>query len=199
MAKNLSLRAVLCDLDGTLVNSALNFAEIRRDLRVPDGLGILEHLQVIQDPQARSELELRLHEHELSAARKATWIQGVPDFLEFLSHWRLPLGIVTRNSKLTAAETLKKFSINAEILVSRDDAAPKPDPEGVIKCLSHFGIAPEEAVFIGDYHYDLDAGRAAGVATILYAPVPRPEFSHRADYVVDSWAKISALLASWVR
>ena len=45
---------------------------------------------------------------------------------------------------------------------------PKPHPEPLLKVLDHFGIAPEEALFIGDGEVDMQAARGAGVPFIAY-------------------------------
>ena len=41
---------------------------------------------------------------------------------------------------------------------------PKPDPEGLLKCLNELGVKPEEAIYIGDSLFDYQASKAAGMA-----------------------------------
>ena len=43
---------------------------------------------------------------------------------------------------------------------------PKPDPDGIFQLARQWGVLPGELVMVGDYLYDLQAGQAAGAATI---------------------------------
>jgi HAD superfamily hydrolase (TIGR01509 family) len=55
-------------------------------------------------------------------------------------------------------------------------ANPKPHPEPLLKVLEHFGIAPEEALFLGDGEVDLLSARDAGVPFVAYkSPLPVPQ------------------------
>ena len=62
---------------------------------------------------------------------------------------------------------LAKFFDPAHVL-GRDEAVPKPDPDGIRKLLAAWGAAPATAVMVGDFRYDLEAGRRAEVTTIYY-------------------------------
>jgi phosphoglycolate phosphatase-like HAD superfamily hydrolase len=52
------------------------------------------------------------------------------------------------------------------VIVGRDEAEPKPSPDGIQYLLGHWGAQPHEAVMVGDFLFDLQAGRAAGVTTV---------------------------------
>ena len=63
-----------------------------------------------------------------------------------------------------------------EVIIGSDNVTRhKPDPEPVVRALEHFGVQPDDAVFIGDSHHDVESGRAAGVRTIAvcWGPVSR--------------------------
>src|SRR5690606_3977078 len=53
-------------------------------------------------------------------------------------------------------------------VVGRERCAPKPDPAGVRMLMSAWGAAPEHTVMVGDYLFDMQAGRAAGAMTVLF-------------------------------
>ena len=57
---------LMFDLDGTLVESHLDFAAIRRDTGFPEGVGLLEHLETLEDAAAICRAEDIIHRHELS-------------------------------------------------------------------------------------------------------------------------------------
>ncbi|MFI5316442.1 MAG: HAD family hydrolase, partial [Myxococcota bacterium] len=82
-----------------------------------------------------------------------------------------------------------------ECVVGREAAAPKPDPQGIRRLLAHWRAEPHQAVMVGDYRYDLLAGRAAGTATVYVDRERAFPFAEHADVSVDSLAALAALLA----
>jgi FMN phosphatase YigB (HAD superfamily) len=52
------------------------------------------------------------------------------------------------------------------VLVSREDAVPKPDPAPLRLACQRLGIAEAEAWMVGDGQYDVEAGNAAGIRTV---------------------------------
>ena len=52
-----------------------------------------------------------------------------------------------------------------------DVARPKPAPDMLLRCLEHFGVAPGEAVYVGDQPTDLEAAEAAGLEFIGMGPL----------------------------
>jgi HAD superfamily hydrolase (TIGR01509 family) len=157
------------DLDGTLTRPVHDFGYIRRELTIPEGSDILEHLESL--PQHESAVRhARLQEIELELARKAQPSPGALTVLARLADAGARLGILTRNERGIALLTLetigaRHFFAEADVL-GRDEALPKPDPEGIRRLLSSWGGTPDEAVMVGDYLFDLQAGRAAGTATV---------------------------------
>jgi HAD superfamily hydrolase (TIGR01509 family) len=83
---------------------------------------------------------------------------------------RLPLGIVTGRPRAEALRFLDRFGLGDlfACMVSRDDAAPKPDPAPVLEALRRLGI--ERAWMLGDTPDDITAARAAGVLPIGIRP-----------------------------
>ena len=51
-------------------------------------------------------------------------------------------------------------------VLGRDEALPKPDPDGIHRLARIWETAPETTVMVGDYQYDLQAGRSAGALTV---------------------------------
>lgn len=118
---------------------------------------------------------------------------GAAEILAYLRARRIPIAILTRNSRSVTTLTMERLKISADLIVAREDAPPKPDAGGLLQILTHWQMLPSEALFIGDYLYDLEAGRRAGVHTILYAPQP-PNFPHTHSDVVNHLMSIRAYL-----
>jgi len=112
----------------------------------------------------------RLLEIEYDLAAKTSAAPGAGRLLERLVRRRARVGILTRNTREIAIHTLGQIGLHeyfeAGAILGREEAAPKPHPEGIEKLLAGWGSVPEDSVMVGDYLFDLQVGRAAGTATI---------------------------------
>ena len=185
------------DMDGTLTVAVHDFDAIRAELGLRPKLPILEQIAEAPETRARA-LLAQLDEIELALARRARAADGAHALLERLCARGARLGIVTRNSFANAVETLRACELERffapECVLGREAAAPKPDPEGIRQLLAHWGAEPHQAVMVGDYRYDLLAGRAAGTATVYVDIRGGFEFAEHADVSVDSLDALAALL-----
>lgn len=185
------------DMDGTLTVAVHDFDAMRAQLGLRPKEPILE--QIAEAPEARARALLaQLDEIELTLARRARAAEGAHPLLERLCARGARLGIVTRNSFTNALETLRACELARffapECVLGREAAAPKPDPEGIRRLLAHWRAEPHQAVMVGDYRYDLLAGRAAGTATVYVDLSGRFQFAEHADVAVDSLDALTALL-----
>jgi len=177
-------RAWIFDLDGTLTRAQHDFAAIRRELGIPERASILEALEAMPpDESRRKRARLDVIEAELAAESRGA--EGAADLLEFLHGEGVVLGVLTRNSKANAHVSLgvtglDHFFTDAWVL-GRDEAPPKPHPGGIDHLLTTWARAPTDAVMVGDYVYDLDAGRNAGCMTVHVDALDRFDFGDRAD------------------
>lgn len=157
------------DLDGTLTVAVHDFTAIRSELGIPDGCDILGHLESL--PKSESErLHKRLQEIELGLAHLTEAAQGAAALVEELRCRGARLGILTRNTRENALRTLEliglgKYFEDSHVL-GRDQALPKPDPDGIHRLAALWGAKPADVVMVGDYLYDLQAGRSAGALTV---------------------------------
>lgn len=188
-------RGVIFDLDGTLVDSPLDFDRIRADMQLPPGVGILEALAGYSPGPELTRLLAILHDHELRSAEQAALIEGVPQVLEWLDHHSIPTAVLTRNSRPCAELTLNRLGLRFSQVVTREDAPPKPDPAGLLQICACWNLTPRDVVFLGDYLFDLEAGRRAGMSTILFAPGDLPPFASLADAVIRAFADAIPLFA----
>lgn len=183
------------DLDNTLANSAIDFNAMRQQLGLPLGKGMLEEIDARPAPEA-AVLRRRLAALEREYALRAQPLPGVHALLTSLVERSFRLGILTRNSHANALQTLAvcdlaQFFDSAHVL-GRDEAAPKPDPDGIRKLLAAWGAGPATAVMVGDFRYDLEAGHRAEVATIYYDAAGQDLWP--ADFRVQSHAELLALV-----
>lgn len=183
------------DLDGTLTHPVHDFAAIRRELGVPGHAPILEHLAGLP-PARAAPLRRRLDAIERAACVQARARPGVPQLLAGLQGRGHRLGIVSRNRLASVHQTLEAAGLAGYFaerdLVGRDEAPPKPDPAGLHLLLTAWGATPDDAVMVGDFVHDLDAGRAAGVATIYLDWEGSARWAGRADLTLGN---LDSLLA----
>lgn len=158
------------DMDGTLTVAVHDFAAIRVALDIPAEDDILTHLAALPADVAAAK-HAWLLEHERDLALASTAATGAVELVRELAERGCRLGILTRNARELAHVTLEAIGLAdcfpVEHILGRDEAAPKPSPDGLLKIASAWGVAPSELVMVGDYRFDLDCGRAAGARTVL--------------------------------
>lgn len=183
---------LIFDLDGTLTEPVLDFDRIRGEIGLAPG-PILETLAEL-DPAARARGHSILSRHEAAAAESAVARSGAREALDWLRGRHHKLAILTRNNRLSALRTLARLQIRVDGLVTRDDAPIKPSPDGILKAARDLGVDPCEGWMIGDYLFDIQAGRAAGCRTILLAADKTPPYADLADHVIGGLAELVLLL-----
>ena len=185
------------DLDGTLTVAQHDFDGIRTALGLPEGEPILEAIARL-DSARRAATTARLDAIEFDLARVAAPQPGVARLLETLRVHGHGVAVLTRNSEANAAETLRSAGldrlVDASFVIGRESAPPKPDAAGVRLLLTRLGGTPDAAVVVGDYRYDLEAGRAAGTATVLFDPSGAFRWPDLADACVRSFDELLAML-----
>ena len=186
-------RGIIFDLDGTLADSRLDFAGMRADTGCPAGTGLLEFMAAMDDCSEREQAMQTIHRYEMEGARAATWIDGAEAQCHRLVARRLPIGIFTRNSREAATLMIESLGIPCDRLIAREDAAAKPDPEGLLKIAGEFGLPVADLLCVGDFRYDLEAAANAGMASCLYDPGGDSPFAEQADHVIRCFSELEQL------
>jgi phosphoglycolate phosphatase-like HAD superfamily hydrolase len=165
----LARRHWVFDLDGTLTLPVHDFSVIRNALGVPQGLDILGYLASLPDAEAQP-LHDRLNAIETELLERVEPAPGMVQLMEVLQRRGSHIGILTRNTRDIAIRTLHCLGISRHIseecILGREEVPPKPDPEGLLHLSVLWQTVPTEMVMVGDYLFDLQTGRNAGVATI---------------------------------
>ena len=191
------VRGVIFDLDGTLVESHLDFNAMRIEMELPEDAPVLETILTLDEARAAQCWQV-LERHERRGAERATIIPGVRSFLATLAKRGLPQGIVTRNSRRFAHETLGKLSLRFDPVMTRDDAPIKPRPEAIWEICKKWDCDPAEVIMIGDFRFDLEAGRAAGTRTVLYTrqgALANRAWAAQADFLLHSFEEAAGFWA----
>jgi hydrogenase expression/formation protein HypE len=195
------VRAVLFDFDGTLTRpGALDFPAIRRAMGCPAGMPILEFIEAIDGEEARRKALGILDAMELEAARRSEPNDAAEETVRVLLARGLRAGILTRNSRSSVREALERFPTLRErdfhAIVCREDVRrQKPHPDGVHVAAARFGCSPADLVVVGDYVFDIEAGRRAGSHTVLLGNgTPPRALSVTPDDVIDRLSQLASVI-----
>ncbi|MET9578832.1 HAD-IA family hydrolase [Streptomyces massasporeus] len=198
----LTARALLLDMDGTLVNSDASVERVWRRWAERHGLDGDEVMKVVHGRQGYASMALLLPERpmeqnhadnarmlaeETADTDGVVAIPGAPEFLASLAG--LPHALVTSadvplsTARMAAAGLdLPGIRVTAESV-----GASKPDPEGFLKGAAELGIAPGDCVVFEDSGAGIAAGRAAGMTVVGIGPRAA---IHEPDVVVDDLTQV---------
>jgi len=185
------------DMDGTLTVAIHDFDAIREALGLRKGRPILEQLAEMT-PSQSAPLFTRLDEIELKLVQRAKPQKGARDLLVALRDRGASLGVLTRNSHENALGTLEVCGLaeffETDNVLGRESCEVKPSADGIRLLLSVWTAPPEHAVMVGDYLFDLVAGRDAGTMTVYLDPSERFDYAENADVCVKDLRQLAGLL-----
>ncbi|MBB3762374.1 HAD superfamily hydrolase (TIGR01549 family) [Xanthomonas arboricola] len=186
------------DMDGTLTEAVHDFALIRRALEIPPEADILHHLASLPAEQAAAKHAwLLAHERELAHAAQPA--PGAVALVRALQAAGCRLGMLTRNARALAQVTLQAIGLHDAFawddIVGRDEAAPKPAPDGLQYFAQRWAVEGTALVMVGDHQNDLACGRAVGACTVL-VNTPGDPWPGLADWRLQDCTQ---LLAQWNR
>jgi len=116
------------------------------------------------------------------------------EFLRFLRPRFFTALATNRTTTTQAVLHYHNLSDQFDLVVSAQDVSrPKPHPESFWRIQEHFGLTPEEAIYIGDSKVDEEFARNAGVPLVAYR---NPGL--KADYYLDSFAAGPGLIQGLV-
>lgn len=183
-----SVKAVLFDLDGTLIDSAPDLGAAADKMRTDRGLQALplSDYRPHAGAGARGMLGVAFGmtpDHPEFSARREEFFQnyeermlvstyafpGVEQLVADLVGLGLPWGVVTNKSMRFAGPLTRQMPLFSSAgTVVGGDSTPyaKPHPAPLLEAARQLGLAPTECLYVGDDERDIVAGRAAGMATV---------------------------------
>lgn len=178
------IQTVLFDLDGTIVDtnelivqSFLHSLEgqtpepVSRELIIPNmGRPLVEQMEFFTGRKEVEELITKYRTFNLS--KHDDLVKEFPNVrvvMKKLHENGIKIGIVTSKIRQTTLMGLKLCGLDqyvSTIVTVEDVKEAKPHPEGIIAALKVLGGAPDQAVMVGDSHYDIEAAKNAGVISV---------------------------------
>ena len=182
------IKAVLFDLDGTLLDTAQDFHESLNDLRAEENLAPLSfevvraqvshggHALVrlgfgVLDPGAHEAMRMRLlNIYRQRLARHTRLFEGGDEMLQEIERRGLAWGIVTNKPGWLTDPLLVEVKLHerAKAVVSGDTLPErKPHPSPLLHAAKTLSVAPGDCVFVGDAERDCQAAQAAGMYSLI--------------------------------
>ena len=181
-------RAVLFDLDGTLIDSAPDLGaaadKMRTDRGLPSldpalyrpmaGAGARGMLKIAfgltpEDPDFMTMREEFFRNYEQAMAVRTYIFEGVVELIDQLQSRGLPWGVVTNKSARFTDPLTRMMPLfsSAGAIVSGDTTPhAKPHPEPLLEAARRMQLDPKHCWYVGDDERDIVAGRAAGMKTV---------------------------------
>ncbi|MBI1817072.1 MAG: HAD-IA family hydrolase [Deltaproteobacteria bacterium] len=184
------LRAVIFDCDGVLFDSwRANVAYYNAVLRQMDLPPLSAEWEKRAHFMASSQVFDQLFADDPATLQQARQIARAIDYGPFYDLMEPAPGLypllaslkrsyrlaMASNRGTTVQEVMRRFKLDAYLDLAvgvLDVARPKPHPDMIEKCLSHFDVAPGAAVYVGDAESDLAAATAAGVHFVGVGDTP---------------------------
>ena len=186
------MKAVLFDLDGTLIDTAADFIRIIQDMcraencevvaadlirtQVSEGARamvklVYPHLEV-DDPVFLAHRQRFLDLYGADIAVETDLFEGMYPLLDELEARGIPWGIVTNKPRGLSEALLAALNLTercAVLVCPEDVTRTKPDPEPMYLAARQINLPAEQIIYVGDHPRDIEAGRNAGMYTILAA------------------------------
>ena len=217
------MKAVLFDLDGTLIDTAADFIRIIQDMcrdkqcdvvaadlirtQVSEGARAMVKLVYpeldIEDPVFLAHRQRFLDIYGDDIAVETDLFDGMYPLLEALESQNIPWGIVTNKPRWLSEALLKALNLTercAVLVCPEDVSKTKPDPEPMYMAAKRIQIQPEDCIYVGDHPRDIDAGRHAQMYTILaaygYLPLQHKDdlTAWQADCIVNTVAELQQVI-----
>ena len=197
------MKAVLLDLDGTLIDTAADFIRIIQDMcraencevvaadlirtQVSEGARAMVNLGYPHlegdDPVFLAHRQRFLDLYGADIAVETDLFEGMYPLLDELEARGIPWGIVTNKPRGLSEALLAALNLTercAVLVCPEDVTRTKPDPEPMYLAARQINLPAEQIIYVGDHPRDIEAGRNAGMYTILAAYGYLP-LSHKDD------------------
>ena len=216
----MSIKAVLFDLDGTLADTALDLGgalnTMLREQGLPEvsmdeirpvashGASGLLKLGMNLDKSDPNHARLRqqyLDTYETCFDKDTVLFEGIDDLVQAIHARGLKWGIITNKPHTFTHRLVPQlgFSVAPDVVVSGDTTAEaKPSTKPMFYACEQIDIAPEACLYVGDAERDMQAGKNAGMKTVLvswgYIHADDNTAEWPADSVIDTPAQLLQLL-----
>jgi phosphoglycolate phosphatase len=217
------MKAVLFDLDGTLIDTAADFIRIIQQMcrdeqrpvveaeiirtQVSEGARAMVQLVYpemdVTDPVFLAHRQRFLNTYGDNIVVDTNLFEGMYPLLEELEAHQIPWGIVTNKPRGLSELLLAALNLTercAVLVCPEDVSKTKPDPEPMYLAAKQLNLEARDIIYVGDHPRDIDAGRNAEMYTILaaygYLPIESRDdlLAWQADAIIQTVPELHQLL-----
>ena len=217
------MKAVLFDLDGTLIDTAADFIRIIQQMcrdeqrpvveaeiirtQVSEGARAMVQLVYpemdVTDPVFLAHRQRFLNTYGDNIVVDTNLFEGMYPLLEELEAHQIPWGIVTNKPRGLSELLLAALNLTercAVLVCPEDVSKTKPDPEPMYLAAKQLNLEARDIIYVGDHPRDIDAGRNADMYTILaaygYLPLESRDdlAAWQADAIIHTVSELHQLL-----
>jgi HAD superfamily hydrolase (TIGR01509 family) len=211
--KKLRVKAILLDLDGTIVDSREAYIEALKSAFVAVGQELVDEKAALEIPRrleqnlsindlighadAQRFLEVYLKAYYEATITKSKPMPKISEILDKLSK-KAKLALITMRHvpREKVISELEKFDLSKyfqHVVTALDTRDPKPSPDALIRCAEELCVEPSQCMVVGDSVVDIKAGKRAGAKTVavLTGIFSLKELeAEKPDLIIESVAKL---------
>lgn len=202
------IRAVLFDLDGTLIDSAPDLGAAADKMRTDRGLLSLPYESyrpmagagargmlgvgfglTPESPEFPAMREEFFQNYERCMTQRTYAFEGVAELIASLQAASMAWGVVTNKSMRFTDPLTRQMPLfaSAGAIVSGDTTPhAKPHPAPLLEAAARMGLSPQHCIYVGDDERDIIAGKAAGMKTVAACYGYLGESSETAHWQADA-------------
>lgn len=217
-----NIRAVLFDLDGTLIDSAPDLGAAADKMRTDRGMASLplERYRPMAGAGARGMLaeafgispehpefsvlrEEFFANYEARMTRQTRVFSGIPELVTQILQRQMAWGVVTNKSvrfTIPLTQAIPMFATAGTVISGDTTPHAKPHPAPLLEAALRLNLDPVHCIYVGDDERDVVAGRAAGMGTVAatygYLGAASDPLQWGADAAINSPSELLQLLAN---
>lgn len=179
------IKAIVFDLDNTLVSSNMDFARLREQIGCPSTEDLLSYVEQLECHHASKQAQALILQHELDDALSSHPMPGCQSLLDFIHFNELLTAIITRNCAQAAEQKVAHNELPVSRIITREHFPPKPAPDSLLSLADEWQLQNHQILYVGDYLYDLQAAFNAEMPSCLVTHGKPSQFNAHASLVVE--------------
>jgi len=214
MTQKFPPKAIVFDLDGTLVDSSTQimtaFQHALKPFEIPFTPELLEtirsrtHLNLFDGllgPESARIAQERLADYTQSQPPQVTLYEGLFEVFDLLAERKIPTAIWTGRDHASTVQILRHFELTrffSRVVGGCQVNRNKPHPDGLLLLVEHFGCAPGDILMIGDHDHDIQGAKMAGCRSALAlwgGPSHAPQEERNPDHVFATTEELLGFLS----
>ena len=189
----MGIRGVIFDMDGTITAPYLEFAKFK----AVAGIGNVDTLDYLRSATGREYERVHglLMKFEEGGVANAKLNRGARTLLNYLRRQRIPMALLTRNSRKSVNGVCEKLNLKFDAVFTREDGPHKPAPEPIWEIAARWKLKRRELLMVGDYKWDVLCARNAGIrSAVLITDNEIPVWAEGADFIIRRLSELVPII-----